>query len=669
MKKILTGFFVIIVAVTALGLQSGKAGATFNSNNLIDDVIFDNVNSMSAAQIDSWLNANFPSSCISTNKGFSSPDPIGYSPSTGFIYGGNVSAGKVIYDAGQAYGINPQVILATLQKESSVVSGTASYGCQYINTAMGYDCPDSGGCPRHPDTESGFSKQIIWASWLFKRGEQRSEGNSTWAVIKPGWDNSDEAICYSGPMTQGYRKRCGTDASPTYYDGYLTVDGVSTHVDSGATAALYWYTPHFHGNQLFVNNFESWFGSTKSNTPVYQGASSGRLYLVSGGAKYYIPTIDIMIAWGLEHYSVDTLPESYLDSLPTGDDLSNIAKMSDNPSSPLFMLDDGKRYPVSITDCAKDPDNNPIANTTWGLDCFNSAVSKAYPSAVLQKYTAQDIALPQMIAYNNSVWKLENGKKRRIVDALIIDVLGGWGNIRWMKDLNAQQPIGKMLMRNGYVVRFSDSPVVYLYDNGQLYTVPSPTDMVNWGLDRQPLHDFPASYNSDPLPTGPSLTQVASDGSSIFLVDKGYKMPFGSVTTQWPTGSPTVTPGQLGNLTSIPLSNVYLADSGEIFTVYGSKRYIFPTMDDFFKLGFNGNTIRSVSTSVENLPGITYGGMHMANGRLYKVNNNVNQIYMVSGSNSLYVNSINYPGLPYDKLITVDPTTAARYPVAGTYTP
>ncbi len=35
-------------------------------------------------------------------------------------------------------------------------------------------------------------------------------------------------------------------------------------MNSGATAALYWYTPHFHGNQVFYDLFTQWFGSTKS---------------------------------------------------------------------------------------------------------------------------------------------------------------------------------------------------------------------------------------------------------------------------------------------------------------------------------------------------------------------------------------------------------------------
>lgn len=290
MKRLLPALSLFIIVFGALiFLRAPQAQATFNPNNLIDDAVFTNYSTMSAAQIDSWLNSSFPSSCISTNHGFSAPDPTGYSPSTGFSYGGAVSAGRVIYDSAQAYGINPQVLLVTLQKEQSLVSGDAGCSTLRYAAATGYGCPDGGtthsysnlnpplyyingsavtsvsGTCVNSATKAGFSQQVIRAAWLLMFGQQRSRGNTDWAVIKGGWDNSDDPqTCYGGPMTQGYRKRCSWDANAVFYDGYITIDGSSTHMDTGATAALYWYTPHFSGNQHFDSLFTSWFGSTSS---------------------------------------------------------------------------------------------------------------------------------------------------------------------------------------------------------------------------------------------------------------------------------------------------------------------------------------------------------------------------------------------------------------------
>ena len=297
---------VLVVVAFGLSILLTNSAKAFNGNNLMDDFVFDNSGSMSSAQIDSWLNANFPSSCISINHGFSAPDPTGYSPSTGFTYGGNVSAGRVIYDAAQAYGINPQVLLTTLQKEQSIVSGAGGCSTLAYTGAMGYGCPDGGttysysgvnlysingtavtsvsGTCVNSSSKAGFSQQIIHGAWLLKFGEQRSEGNTGWAVIKGSWDNSDDPpTCYGGPMTQGNFKRCSSDSSTVFFDGNITIDSTTTHMDTGPTAALYWYTPHFNGNQNFDNIFTAWFGNIYAN---YSWATSGYSVLNSTESNF-----------------------------------------------------------------------------------------------------------------------------------------------------------------------------------------------------------------------------------------------------------------------------------------------------------------------------------------------------------------------------------------------
>lgn len=292
--------------------QFSSATYTFNQNRIIDDSVFDYANSMTAAQIDSFLN-QFPSSCISTNSGFSAPDVTGYQPSpSAFFYSSTpVSAGTVIYDAAQAYGLNPQVLIATLQKEEGLIDGSGPYGCgaTAMASALGYGCTDSGtnshdysypggglvtplyyrnGTPSNSITGScvnsgpkaGFSEQIIHATWLLKFSEQRSEGNINWAVVKGNWDNSDDPqSCYSGYMTQGTWQRCPSGGA-SYYDGWATIDSTAVHMDTGATAALYVYTPHFHGNQLFFDNFTNWFGST-----MYSYAASVTVSTYSDAAR------------------------------------------------------------------------------------------------------------------------------------------------------------------------------------------------------------------------------------------------------------------------------------------------------------------------------------------------------------------------------------------------
>jgi len=281
MIKHLYLFLAILFTATVGGvLLPPKASAAINYNRLIDDSVFNSFGTMNAAQIDSFLNAR--NSCISQNSGFSAPDPIGYNPSDGFLYGGNVSAGTVIAHSAQVYGLNPQVLLVTLQKEQSIVTSTTC-STNTIAKAMGYACPDGGGSYSYSGlnlytrngttytsvsgicvnaaSKAGFTQQVIRATWLLKFSQQRSLGNTSWAVITGNWDNSDDpGTCYGGAMTQGYRKRCSSDPTATYYDGYTTIDGSSVHMDTGGTASLYRYTPHKAGNLNFFNIYSSWFG-------------------------------------------------------------------------------------------------------------------------------------------------------------------------------------------------------------------------------------------------------------------------------------------------------------------------------------------------------------------------------------------------------------------------
>lgn len=299
-KLLLVG--IMSALVLALSAFPASTQAAFNSNLIMDDTVFNASNSMNAAQIDAFLNS-FPSSCISTNNGFVSADVTGYNPSAGFLYGGNVSAGTVINNAAKAYDLNPQVILATLQKEQSLVSGAAGchygtpstqnpcpeppYGtynecvtaCQYaggcVYIAMGYDCPYY--CV---PSSMGFSQQVIKAAWKLKFVQQRALGNYSWNIQKPGWDNSDDPLTpYSGYMTQGVHKR-NTSSDPTYFDGLRPVNSNSITVllGSGATASLYSYTPFTSGNTNFVNIFEGWFGSTRSCESPYSKATTLGIY-------------------------------------------------------------------------------------------------------------------------------------------------------------------------------------------------------------------------------------------------------------------------------------------------------------------------------------------------------------------------------------------------------
>ena len=290
---------VLLALILVLELPA-IANAAFNKNSIISDAVFNASSSMSAADIDSWINAHYGStSCISTMHGFKAPQPIGRtSDGNWFHYGGDVSAGTIIYNISHVFGISPKVILTTLEKEENLVSG--SNGCSLLRytSSMGYGCPDSGGsynysgfelysingtavkkvngtCVNLPDY-AGFSRQVAFAGWQFEYNMQRSEGNVNWApslnnfpANGDSWSDSDVPsspnFCYFGYMTPGNRASGGAGSGCTtivHYSGVYTIDSTSVSMSTGADASLYRYTPHISGNQSFYNLYVNWFGNT-----------------------------------------------------------------------------------------------------------------------------------------------------------------------------------------------------------------------------------------------------------------------------------------------------------------------------------------------------------------------------------------------------------------------
>ncbi len=294
--KVLTKVLLLLPLLAAIFFYTPlTAQATFNSNYVISDKAFENSGVWSTSQIDSFMNG-FGPSCTSLSNGFTTSDPQGWSDAQGkYAFGGSVSGGQAIYDTAQLYHLSPQVILSTMQKEQSLISG--SQGC-HPNTpdpatatpmtdACGSGtrncttaCPYSGGCmtiamgygcPNYCNAnDEGFSMQLTLGSWLLRFGEQRSYGVLSGYT---GYETGDQNFCYSGPMTPGYRARsasataCGgtADNVATYYDGtWTSSNGISLNITNGGTASLYNFTPYTTGNSNFYSIYSSWFGSPTS---------------------------------------------------------------------------------------------------------------------------------------------------------------------------------------------------------------------------------------------------------------------------------------------------------------------------------------------------------------------------------------------------------------------
>lgn len=602
-------FIMVILSVFIVGLfRAAPVSAQYNTNNIIDDWLFDSVGNMNTPQIDAFLNNNFPNSCISTNNGFAAPDPTGYSPTTGYTYGADVSAGRVINDAAQIYGINPQVILTTLEKEEGLVTGNSGCSTLRYTAAMGNGCPDSltsndysgfelyslhgspitsvtGTCVNSPG-KAGFSRQVISGTWLLKFGEQRSKGNINWAVINGNWDNSDDLkACYGGPMTQGTWHRCPNDAA-TYYDGYTPIDGTSVHMDTGATAALYWYTPHFHGNQLFVSIFESWFGGTTGEgyTLATSAADNGdlRQWAVYHGKRHWV-TPDAIAAWGLPATPIQWAG-TYLGSFPEGRPLGRL--MRPTGTLDVYFVDGGHCFRVTSPDMLRAWNFSPgaiqdvsvgigrvpanLGNLTYSVvgannsTVFyvdggskriyaNSTTQTAWEGSGLPHQVISDAYLQAMgqaaeitsikARYGNNYFLMSSGKAFMTVDANIADAWGITGAMQMNVDISPEA-VPRDMLTNFVQSNVPGDSRLFIVDGGVLYHL-SPDHANNLGLTpRVPRMAInPESITPTIAPW--TWAMVHDSSGKQYVIDGGTKRSFnsdGKVQSSWTTNGTVTTP-------------------------------------------------------------------------------------------------------------------------------
>lgn len=258
---VIVALLVVAGGVVASGTPRARAaGAAYDRNMILSSQVFDAVGTMSTAQIQAFLD-RYPNSCL---RNFSDRIPTGYS-----TYVGTGSAAQVIRSAATLWDVNPQVLLVTLEKEQSIVTGGAGCASWRYWSAMGYGCPDGGAQYSYPTLGitstcvsninwAGFSAQVNRGAWQLQFNRQRAEGNLNWK----GFSSTPNY----GFNTAGYRQAYA-GAPSYYYDGWATIDGTPVFMTNGVTATLYTYTPHLSANKSFYDLFTNWFGSVTGPPP------------------------------------------------------------------------------------------------------------------------------------------------------------------------------------------------------------------------------------------------------------------------------------------------------------------------------------------------------------------------------------------------------------------
>lgn len=232
-KLVLIVIFLSLIYSPVLAPQQVVA-LEFYANDIISNIDLEDCDSMSLESINEFLNSH-----NGILKNYRAKD----------YFGVERSAAEIIYYAAQNYKISPKWILATLQKEQSLI--TNPLPSQYnLDWAMGYAVCDSCSVD-DPQVQlfKGFGTQVDRATWRIR-------------------------YYYENPEKFNFRV------------GKLSlVDNRDVLPFNQATANLYNYTPHIHGNYNFWLIWNRWFSKIYPDGTLVKKEGETGVWLIENGKR------------------------------------------------------------------------------------------------------------------------------------------------------------------------------------------------------------------------------------------------------------------------------------------------------------------------------------------------------------------------------------------------
>ena len=535
-------FFVLNMAK----IESAKASSytfvpNYNPNDLIDNGTFLDNATMTASDIQTFLqNVGSGLATYTTTETCSAASTPYYSHC-----GQVISAAQAIYDASQAYSINPRDIIATMQKEQSLITDPTPTSSQ-LNCAMGY-----ASCTAYV----GFFSQVDNATWQFRANIDLAQGISFWGY------SPSQYLC-SQPSPSFYSAGLYPGNTVTFYDQGGTPETIT--IANAATATLYCYTPYvgpysltgYSGSYNFVYYFQLWFGTTLASTPyewVYEGSqvcsNPSCSYPLTGtataspGSNFYVTLTGRNVGtntWQQSSMQVGTSnPDNRTSQFSNNTWISPTrpANMSQSSASPgtnasfEFMLtapytpgtyDEYFNLVNSNTTWLNDPGFNITINVVKPVKPTNYNNTTLDPGQTL--YGSQYLLSPD----TDSVLTLQNNGDL---------ILYGGGQAQWSNGINTAPGDYLTLQADGNLVEYSaqNTPLWQTStngDTGDYLTLQTDGNLVIFSATGTPLWQTGTTANPNYLDrvinTLTTGSKLFSMGQSLQPVTRNYSVVFQS---------------------------------------------------------------------------------------------------------------------------------------------
>jgi hypothetical protein len=653
----------------SLNLNSAEAlsGADFKAGRIIDNSVFYNSNTMSATQIQNFLNSKVPV-CDTNHAKTSSSNDSGppytclkdYRQNTtniapeselcgGYTGASNESAATIIYKVAKSCGINPQVLLVMLQKEQSLITDDWPWEIQY-QKAMGAFCPDTAPCdPQY----AGFFYQVYYGAHRFK-------------------------VYAANPDSFNYR--AGRN-NKIYYHPDLARCGSSTvYIENQATANLYIYTPYqpnqaalddlygsgdnvsggaycsSFGNRNFWRMFNDWFGSTLGS--LVRTTTSASLYYTDGSRRHAVPSMIIANQYGLGLNDVRYVTQQELDAIPVAstpftNKLGTLVKSSsdsDDDGSTVYLVSGGNKFTIASMGVL----------TSFGYEAGD--ISYVSLETINRLYPAPKQLSTLVKGASATIYKIESGKRRVIFELSKLDEINTSNNISTLSDFTLGQfAYGTPLVDGDYIIKASRA--IRVYNDASYFSVASMGVYGCWNMSN--MKTF--SVSSFEITNGSSqgnLSCISEDSAGAGFIMSGSKR------LELPTGhglaTTTPTDTLINRLPSEPIKDVVKGSSSSSLAILeNGKKRLLPNMTVFNDLGYT-------SSSISHIPGVAFssiptGALKLSIGTLIKASDGTVSVIGSNVSRLIITSATRFNDFAYSwgSLVPVNQLTEDAYPSAG----
>lgn len=393
----------------------------------------------------------------------------------------NKSVPQLIYDEAQSHGVNPGVILALIQRESSAVTEASIPNQVREGWILGYGYNERMDACDYSEAEArqqaltfgGVGQQIAYATAWLER-------------------------CFEGTASAPTPFACRGLAS-WYKDPFVTFDGANITAENRATRVFYVYTPRvYNGNYTLWQLMNRWFGAGNYQ-PDAVVTHEGATYLIAGWRRWFI-TPEVAQAWRISlTASTQATPQQL--ALP----YAGIWPAAFDLPWGWYVVDGGwkRRAP---------------SGTTIGV-ATNDTNSSPFWAFQLIPHGGPTYGFARPIGSNAtvlSIWSTQHP----VFDPVIPTAWGGpieEVNPGFFDSLTPGLQLGRLIQLEG-------TNQMFVVANGRRYAVGSLDTLGHWGMSSGQVRNVPW-FAFVYTPYGGTLTRlIRQEGStSVHLVQNGRK--------------------------------------------------------------------------------------------------------------------------------------------------